>query len=248
MKVVAIIQARMGSTRLPGKVMKSLCGKTVLSHVIARVQACPYVDEVVVATTTVPQDDVIVKESEMAGAKVFRGSEGDVLSRYYEAAKETCADIVVRVTSDCPLFDPQVLSRMITLFLKLNASQPVVDYLGNSLESSFPVGLGAEIFSFVALEKASIEATKEYEREHVTPYIYLNPELFAVRNFANDEDLSFHRWTLDTSEDFELITTIYERLGKDGELFSTKSILDLFLKEPQLINVNSHVHQKQLGE
>lgn len=235
----------MGSTRLPGKVMKLLAGETVLSHVIRRVTACPEVDLVIVATTNLKQDDEIAAEAARNGASVFRGSESDVLARYYGAAIDADADVVVRVTSDCPLFDPNVLSRMLRQFLAANAG---VDYLSNSMERSFPRGLDAEVFTFAALKKAFCNATKDYEREHVTPYLYQHPEEFTLRNYANDKDLSFHRWTLDTADDYRLIDEIYKRLGTNGGIFSTESVLQLFEQYPDLLNINGHVRQKKLGE
>ncbi|HFQ80024.1 MAG TPA: acylneuraminate cytidylyltransferase, partial [Desulfobacterales bacterium] len=168
MKVTAIIQARMGSTRLPGKVMKHLTGKTVLQHVIDRVASARLLDEVIVATTISPQDDIIVTEAQKAGAKIFRGSEDDVLARYYHAAKTYKAEIIVRVTSDCPLFDPQILDEMLGIFLKENANGFNLDYMSNSLQPTFPRGLDAEIFTMRVLTKTFHEADKDYEREHVT--------------------------------------------------------------------------------
>ena len=238
----------MGSTRLPGKVMKHLAGKTVLSHVIARVKACPEVDEVVVATTTLPEDDVIAAEVVRCGAKVHLGSKDDVLSRYYGAAKEAKADVVIRVTSDCPLFDPLVLSRMMAVFQSAYVGANPIDYLGNSLARTFPRGLDAEVFTFSALQRAYEKANKDYEREHVTPYIYQHPEMFRLKNFAIDQDLSFHRWTLDTVEDYELLKSIYDHLGQGVGIFTTDEVLELFEKRPELIQINAHVHQKKLGE
>ncbi|MDH3348768.1 MAG: glycosyltransferase family protein [Desulfobulbaceae bacterium] len=248
MKVVAIIQARMGSTRLPGKVMKLLAGKTVLAHVIERVLACPLLDQVVVATTELEQDDAIVTEAVRCGAAFFRGSETDVLARYYGAARAAEAEIVVRVTSDCPLFDPQVLTAMLKQFLAADAEGGAVDYLSNSLEKSFPRGLDAEVFTFVALEKAFRKATKDYEHEHVTPYLYQHPEEFVLSCYNNKRDLSRYRWTLDTPDDFLLISEIYRRLGGGGGIFSTESVLQLFEQQPELFEINAHVQQKQLGE
>lgn len=248
LKTVVIIQARMGSTRLPGKVMKPLAGRTVLSHVIERVKACPEVDEMVVATTTFPEDDVVVAEAVGCGVKVHRGSKNDVLSRYYGAAEEAKADVVIRVTSDCPLFDPLVLSRMISIFQSEYAGADTIDYLSNSLKRTFPLGLDAEIFTFSALQRAHEGATKDYEREHVTPYIYQHPEIFRLKNFASDKDLSFYRWTLDTAEDYELLSIIYDQLGQGKGIFATDEVLELFGKRPELIQINAHVHQKKLGE
>lgn len=248
MKTVIIIQARMGSTRLPGKVMKQLCGRTVLAHVISRVQACPLVDEVVVATTTSSTDDVIVSEAERCEAKWFRGSEEDVLERYYLAAKEYHADVVVRVTSDCPLFEPKVLSQMLEYFKAGTGQELDMDYLSNTMNRSYPRGLDAEVFTFDALERAFREAHQHYEREHVTPYIYEHPEIFALHSQINDENLSAYRWTLDTQEDLRLIEGIYFDLYREGEIFTPDEVLALLREKPELVKHNAYVKQKRLRD
>lgn len=245
MKTVAIIQARMGSTRLPGKVMKNLGGKTVLNQVIARVKACPRVDEVVVATTVLPEDAIIVEESQRCGVMTFRGSEEDVLSRYYLAAREAGAEIIVRVTADCPFFDPQVLEKMLRQFQTARAEGRALDYLSNTLERTFPRGLDAEIFTMAALERAHREAGEPYEREHVTPYIYRHPESFALQSFRNPVYLSDHRWTLDTEEDWRLIEAVYAALDKQGTTFTTQAVLDLLGSRPELVALNAHIEQKK---
>ncbi|MGR3176665.1 MAG: cytidylyltransferase domain-containing protein [Candidatus Anammoxibacter sp.] len=248
MKIIAIIQARMGSTRLPGKVMKKLCGKTVLQHVIERVRACSLLNEVIVATTIFSADDEIVAESEKCGVKWFRGSEDDVLARYYWAAKKYGADIVVRITSDCPLFDPQLLGKMIEYFNRERDKGASVDYLSNSLISTFPRGLEAEVFTFKALEYAFHNANKPSEREHVTPYLYQHPELFCLKTYENNEDLSSYRWTLDTIDDFRLIKEIYSALYNDENIFLTDEVVELMRKRPELIEINAYVEQKKLGQ
>jgi spore coat polysaccharide biosynthesis protein SpsF len=247
MRTVAIIQARMGSTRLPGKIMKQLCGKTVLSHVISRVKACLLVDEVVVATTKSLADDVIVIESEKCCIHCFRGSEDDVLERYYLAAKEYQADVIIRITSDCPLFDSEVLTGMLEYFKTETEDGLEIDYLSNCLRRSYPRGLDAEVFTFKVLEKAYQEAQKSYEREHVTPYIYEHPEIFALYNQSNDEDISNYRWTLDVEEDWRLIEEIYKNLYH-GEIFTTDDVVDFLEENPELLMLNSHVEQKILKE
>lgn len=245
MRTIAIIQARMGSTRLPGKVLKPLGGRSVLSQVIRRVGACPGLTEVVVATTTHAEDDAIVAESERCGVETFRGDRDDVLSRYYLAAKAHEASLVVRVTSDCPLFDPTLLGAMLAAYHAGEAP----DYLSNTLERRYPRGLDAEIFTFAALERAHREATKPYEREHVTPHLYQHPERFSVRQYApGGEDHSALRWTLDTPEDFTFLSAVYDVLGPDGASFTTQDVLALLAERPELIALNSHVRQKQLGE
>jgi spore coat polysaccharide biosynthesis protein SpsF len=243
---VAVIQARMGSTRLPGKVMKVLRGRTVLGHVITRVRACPLLDAVVVATTTASLDDVIVAESQRCGAEIFRGSEDDVLARYYGAAREAGAAIVVRVTSDCPLFDPQVLTALLQEFHQARAVGRPLDYLSNTLERTFPRGLDAEIFTFAALAQAYREAARPYEREHVTPYIYQHPEVFTLGSYRQSEDQSHRRWTLDTEDDWRLIQAVYEALYEENRLFTTQEVMTLLAARPDLVALNAHVEQKEL--
>lgn len=247
MKTVAIIQARMGSTRLPGKVMKQLCGKSVLAHVINRVKACPLVDEVIVATTNSTSDDLIVAESEICRAKWFRGSEEDVLERYYLAAKEYNADVVVRVTSDCPLFDHEVLTQMLDYFNTQIITGQQIDYLSNALNGrSYPRGLDAEVFTFNALENTFLKADKLYEREHVTPYIYEHPDIFTSHSYKWEKDYSYYRWTLDTEDDFKLISNIYSELYEEENIFTTDDVLSLLENKTELIKINAHVKQKNL--
>lgn len=241
-KTVIIIQARLGSTRLPNKVLKDLCGSPVLWHVVNRVRQAKLVSEIIIATTTLPEDDAIRDFCEENNIKFYRGSSENVLSRYYEAAKKYKAETVIRITSDCPVIDPVLLDSMIEEYLNSNA-----DYMSNSLVRTFPRGLDAEIFSFAALEKTYKEASKQYELEHVTPYIYRHPELFKLKNYANDTDLSFHRWTLDTDEDYKLISEIYNALYPVNKLFLWKDILKLFEMRPELLEINKHIEQKKLS-
>ena len=248
MKVVAIVQARTGSTRLPRKVLMDLCGRTVLFRVIERVKACPEIDDIVIATTILPADEEIVAEAERCGVRWFRGSEEDVLERYFLAAKECGADAVLRITSDCPLLDPDLLGIMIREFKRLKRSDRPVDYLSNCLERSYPRGLDAEIFTFKALESAFLSAGLPAEREHVTPYLYGHPELFSVHSITGAVDHSGHRWTLDTSADYDLIVEIYRNLHQEGRIFTTAQVLDLLSKRPGLAAINAHVRQKELSE
>lgn len=248
MKTIAIIQARMGSTRLPGKVMKKLCTQTVLTHVINRVKACHRIDQIVIATTTSNEDDCLIKEAERLEVKWFRGSENNVLERYYLAAKEFQADAIMRITSDCPLLDVEILDDLLSFFQEESKMGLDIDYLSNNLRRSFPRGLDAELFTFKALEIAYHNATKDYEKEHVTPYIYEHPDLFSLHNLAHDDDLSFHRWTLDTAEDYKLIKIIYENLYQENHLFGMDDILEFLEENPELIKINAHIQQKQLGD
>jgi len=245
MKVAAIIQARMGSTRLPGKVMKEILGKPVILWDLDRVYLSKLIDEIVVAIPYGKENDVIVDTITKYNDKIIttRGSEVDVLDRYYRAAVQTNADVVVRITSDCPLIDPVVIDQVIKQFLDNDC-----DYCSNSLARTYPRGLDTEVFSFKALEDAWDEAKRDYEREHVTPYIIENPDKFKLLNLANDTDLSYLRWTLDTKEDFEFINAVYKRIYPKKTLFSMEDVLELLDKEPELIDINRHNEQKQVHQ
>lgn len=248
MKVVAIIQARMGSSRLPGKVMKTLGGDTVLAQVVKRVRNCSLLDEIVVATTDGADDIAIVAEAERLGLASFRGSADDVLARYCGAAQMADADVVVRVTSDCPVFDGFLLQEMLAEFTARRESSQPCDYLSNSLERTYPRGLDAEIFSRAALDEAGARATERYEREHVTPYIYHHPEKFRLCHFKAGKDLSELRWTLDTPEDYRFLAEVFARLGRGGTLFGTTQVLALLDAHPELVEINRQIRQKELRD
>jgi spore coat polysaccharide biosynthesis protein SpsF len=247
MRIAVIIQARMGSNRLPGKVMKMIKGKTIIEHIVDRVKCCSMVDDIIIATTTNIQDDLIVEETIRLGQKIFRGSEQDVLSRYYNAATKYQSDIILRITSDCPLIDPILIDQMIIKYIDLNKTK-IIDYLSNKIKPTYPRGLDVEIFSYKTLEKTFIEAIKDYEREHVTPYIYLNPEKFKMYSYENNMDFSYLRWTLDTKEDFELIKIIYDELYISNKIFGFKEALKLVNDNPSYVEINKHIKQKELGE
>jgi spore coat polysaccharide biosynthesis protein SpsF (cytidylyltransferase family) len=244
-KITAIVQARMGSTRLLGKVMIDICGKAVLFHIIDRLKACELLDEIVIATTVSDKDDVIFDAVSNYDKSIglFRGPEENVLERYYLAAKKANTDVIVRVTSDDPLLDPSVIDDLIREFLRNDC-----DYVSNSLNKTFPLGLDAEVFSFKTLERAYHDASRAYEKEHVTPYIIENPDKFKLLNVANDIDLSHLRWTMDTKEDFEFINTVYKRIFPKKHLFLMDDVLELLDKEPELIEINKHIKQKQMHE
>lgn len=243
MKTVAIIQARMGSTRLPGKVMMKISGKTVLEHVITRVKQSKLIDEIIIATTVKLDDDAIVEESKRLEVKYYRGSEEDVLSRYYYAAEKNNADVIIRITSDCPLIDPHIIDKIIK-FYKENKYEIVTNAGSDLSQRTYPRGLDTEVFSFRQLEYAFMKATEKYQREHVTPYIYENYD--KIHYYKNDKDYSKHRWTLDTEEDFELITIIYDELYKKQHDFYFGNIIGLFERKPELFNINSNIEQKKL--
>ena len=240
LKVVAIIQARMGSTRLPGKVLLDLAGASVLSRVLERVRRTDSIDEVVVATTDRPSDDIIVQECLRYQIPVFRGQEEDVLDRYYRAAVSAKADVVVRITSDCPLIDPEVTGKTVQAFM---AEHP--DYASNCLVRTYPRGLDTEVMTLRTLERAWREATQPYERAHVTPYIYENPGEFKLLSVTGEADWSGHRWTVDTPEDLELVRSVYARLNHRNQ-FLWRDVLDLLQREPELAELNRTVAQKAL--
>lgn len=232
--IVCIIQARMGSTRLPGKVSRPILGKPMLARQIERVKQARLIDKIVVATTTKSDDDIIFSIAHDAGVGCFRGSENDVLGRYYQAAKKARADIVIRITGDCPLSDPKVIDETIGYFLK-NIKD--IDYTSKPI--NYPEGLDMEIFQFNVLERAWKEAIKPSEREHVTPYIYNHPEIFRIRTWQNGvENLSAMHWSVDTSEDFLFITKIFEKLYPQNPFFSKDDVVGLLQKEPKLLFIN----------
>lgn len=239
-KVVAIVQARMGSTRLPGKVLMDLGKVPVLERVLRRVQRAVQVQEVAVATTDKSADRAIVQECERLGVACVCGSEDDVLDRYQKAAKVLAADIVVRITSDCPLIDPQLIDETLASFFDKQA-----DYASNSLHCTYPRGLDAEVFTVAGLQRAGAEATRAYEREHVTPYFYEHPEIFKVIHVTGEADYSHYRWTLDTPEDLQLIRAVYSHMGNRDD-FSWLDVIQLMERRPELADLNAHIVQKPL--
>ncbi len=243
--VVAIIQARMKSTRLPGKVLKNIAEKPMLAHVIERLKNTKLINEMVIATSVKEEDRIISRLANDFGVKSFAGSEEDVLDRYYQAAKRYEANVVVRITSDCPLIDPGVVDKVIAFYLR---DRDTVDYVSNSLKRSYPRGLDTEVFSFEVLKRTWQEAKEPYQREHVTPYIYEHPEIFCLANVENSQDLSYMRWAVDEEKDLEFVREIYKKLYKDGKIFLTKDILALLRKEPQLLDISKEVKQKALIE
>jgi spore coat polysaccharide biosynthesis protein SpsF len=234
MKKVAIIQARMCSSRLPGKVLMDISGKSLLWHVINRIKHCEKVDTVVVATTNKPEDHAIIKLAAGAGVESFAGSEDDVLDRYYQAAKMFNADSIVRITADCPVIDPQIVDEVINEYLEKG-----YDICG--LSGSFPDGLDVGIFSFETLEDAWTNAKLPSEREHVCPYMLNHPERFKLGEYVKFKDFGHHRWTIDEENDLQFIREIYSRLYKPGKIFITDDILNLLEREPELVKINNGI-------
>ncbi len=241
-RTVAIVQARTGSTRLPGKVLLDLLGQPMLAHVVARLRRCRSLDGIVIATTTEAEDDPIVALCRELNCDCFRGSRDDVLDRYFRAAREARASVVVRVTADCPLVASELVDQIVLEFARL---QPDVDYASNTLPPrSFPRGLDTEVFRFDVLERIQREDRNPDWREHVTPYIYRHPGLFRLHAVRNDADLSALRWTVDTPEDLELVRQIYSALG--GNDFSWRQALALVERDSRLRTLNAEVVQKCL--
>ncbi|MFH1265020.1 MAG: glycosyltransferase family protein [Planctomycetota bacterium] len=242
MNVVAIIQARMGSTRLPGKVLLDLAGRTMLARVVRRVGRAALIDEVMVATADAPDDDAIVEECRRLRVPCFRGSEHDVLDRFHRAAIAHRADVVVRITADCPLIDPEVTDRVIRAFVD---ERP--DYASNILRRTYPRGLDTEVMTAAALVRASSEAGEAYQRTHVTPYLYQHPKSFRLLSVAGVEDLSAHRWTVDSPRDLQFARAVYQRMAGD-DAFSWHDVCRLVAEEPTLADLNRDVRQKALVE
>lgn len=232
----------MGSTRLPGKVLKDLEGESVLARVVSRLRRARLIDELLIATTDQPADDVIVEECKRCYVPVFRGDEKDVLDRYFRAAQFYRAGIVVRITSDCPLIDPEITDKTIGAFLD---ARP--DYASNALVRTYPRGLDTEVVTLEALERAWRAAREPYQRAHVTPYIYQNEAAFTILPVAGDADYSHHRWTLDTPEDLAFIRAVYARV-QDRETFGWRETLDILEREPELLEMNRLVQQKAMHE
>lgn len=237
MKTGIIIQARMSSTRLPGKVMMVLAGHKVLWHVYERCRRSLLADFVVVATSLDASDDAIEKFCMENSIPVFRGSLGDVLSRYYDCAKKFGLDTVVRVTSDCPLIEPTIIDGSIELF-----RESKVDYVSNALQRTFPRGLDCEVFSFAALERASAAARDPYDRKHVTPYIVKHMSTLAYE--VAPEFRANFRLTLDEPMDYELLDKVYREFYRNGSMVRTASVIKYLINHPELAGTNLHIMQK----
>jgi spore coat polysaccharide biosynthesis protein SpsF len=238
--VVAIIQARMGSNRLPGKTIADVVGCPMLVRVVERIKRAKTIHTVVVATTTDTVDQVIVDLCKLHKYKVFRGSVNNVLDRYYQAAKANKAEVIVRLCADSPLIDTNLIDDVVTAFL---SSNPPVDYASNRLHRTYPMGLDAEVFSLEVLNKAWREAKAEYQKEHVTPYMYEPGTPCKVLSVTGEKMLGHYRWTVDMQEDLELVRKIYQCFG-GKDTFTWLEVIDLMNKEPTLATINSNVQQK----
>lgn len=240
--ITAIIQARMNSSRLPGKVMLRLLEKPILAHIIDRVRRSKSVHEVIVATTTSSLDDPLVSYvKHETQCKVFQGSEEDVLSRFYECARQHPSEFIVRITADDPLKDPTIIDQAIGYLL----NDPDLDYCSNTITPTYPEGVDVEVFKFTALEDAFRNAKLKSEREHVTPFLWNNSKRYKLKNFTQAEDLSSWRWTLDTPQDLQLIQKIYERFYEGDSYFSYELIVQYLKENPHLITTNANTPRNQ---
>lgn len=235
-RVVAIVQARVGSTRLPGKVLMPLAGRPMVAHVLERARAIRGVHAVVAAVPDLPVDDPLADICERSGALVVRGSSDDVLARYARAAVKSRADVVVRITADCPLLSPTVSAQVLDRFEDC-------DYASNTLTRTYPRGLDTEVFSAAALLAANEEASDSAEREHVTPFIYRRPDRFRLIHVMNDVDLSGGRWTVDTPDDMSFASAVYDCLGPVFELVDVLALLE---RNPNIASLNRGTAQKPL--
>ncbi len=238
--VIAIIQARLGSTRLPSKVLKKIENKTLLELYINRLKPSKLINKVVIATTVNIEDDAIEQLAEEINIECFRGSENDLLDRYYQCAKKYNGDIVVRVTPDDPFVDYEVVDRAIQIYLDGD-----YDFVINHFEPTFPEGLDVEVYSINALKESWEKAKLLSEREHVFPYIQNNQNQFKIHNFKQDKDYSHLRWTIDHQCDFDMTKEIYSHLYKTKQIFLQNDILELLEKHPEIAKMNSHIKRKE---
>ena len=241
-KTVAIIQARMNSERLPGKILENIEGQSMLERVVRRVMKAKNIDQVIVATTDRPADDLTAAKVEGLGIEAVRGSEDDVLDRYRQAADVSNADHIVRVSADSPFVDPAVIDDIIDKYKNAR-----VHYASNKLNPSFPLGLDAEVFSRDALERAWKESTEPFERAHVTYFMYSNPLKFKLLPVTTTPDRHSWRWTVDTPEDLEFARTVFNRLGGSND-FSWTDVVSLIEREPDIALINSHIAAKPVSE
>lgn len=233
MNIVALIQARVGSTRFPNKVFANLSGKPLIWHVVNRLKYSTLIDKIVLATTNNIFDDELVKWSNENNVNCFRGDENNVLERFYFAAKKYKADIVVRITADDPFKDPKIIDKVIELLIKDN-----LDFAYNNNPPTFPEGLDTEVFTFDALEKAYLNSKDGFEKEHVTQYFYRNSEIFKQSNYSNIENRSFLRWTIDTLKDYQMVQKVYDKLYRGNQIFYMDDILVLLEKHPEISKIN----------
>lgn len=244
MRIIGIVQGRMNSSRLPGKILKTIAGKPMLAQVVERARQSQWIDEVAFATTSDPSDDPVERFCKRMGYPVYRGSLLDVLDRFYQAAKMMRADVVVRFTADCPLLDPGLVDETIQAFLDSG-----VDFAANRLpppfKRTYPIGLDTEVCSFAALERAWREATAKHDREHVLPYLYEKEGRFKVYVLNYQHDYGHMRWTVDTPEDLVLVRRIFRKMARKPN-FTWLDVVKLVESQPQLAQINAGVQHKTM--
>jgi spore coat polysaccharide biosynthesis protein SpsF len=242
--VIAIVQARLSSTRLKGKVLKPILGRPLLWYVVSRLQRAAKVHKVLVATSIDASDDALAEWCAQEGIGCYRGNLDDVLERFASAADQELGNIIVRICGDCPLIDPAIVDKAIEEFC---TPLGVYDYMSNTLERTYPRGMDVEVFSIEALNIAAHKAQLQPEREHVTPYLYLHPERFRLGAFKQDIDQSHLRLTVDTERDLQLITLLLEELLPRNPHFDLQDIIECLQKHPDWQKINAEVQQKELG-
>lgn len=241
MKVDAIIQARTGSKRLPNKIFYELAGFPLLHHVVNRLLPSKEIDQIIISTTKSKNDNKIEEWCLNNNIQIFRGSEENVLRRYYETALKFNSDIIVRVTADDPFKDFRIIDKAIKIL-----KERKIDYVTNNLPVSFPEGLDVEVFTFNALERSYFNSTTNFEKEHVTQYIQKNQNLFKIFNIKNDVNLSNYRWTIDTIKDYEFVRKVYNQLYKNKNFFLPEDIYKLLDKYPKLKEININEKRSDL--
>ena len=234
--IIAIIQARLGSTRLPKKVFADIEKKPLIWHVVDRLKSSKKIDKIIIATTKNPIDNDLESWAKIEGVKLYRGSENNVLERFYFAAKQYSADIVVRITADDPFKDPVIIDRVID-----NLINKKLDFCYNNNPPTFPEGLDAEVFTFNAIERAYFNCSNDFEKEHVTQYMYKNKTLFKQFNIINKKNLSNFRWTIDTKLDYEMVKQVYKHLYNPNRIFLMDDILELLDKRHEISEINKNV-------
>lgn len=238
-KATIMIQARVGSRRFPKKVLVKIEKKPLISHVINRVKLGKGIDQIILITTKRKDDKILLKIANENGILSFAGNSNDVLDRHYQCAKLYNADPIIRITGDCPLIDPNLITKFLRYFRTKK-----YDYTNNNIPPSYPNGLDVEIFSFKALEKAALNAKMQSEREHVSPYIRNNPKKFKIYSFKNKIDLSKHRWTVDEKKDLKFVRKVFS-LMRPKLIFYTEDILKIISKNPQILKINSGINPNE---
>lgn len=239
MTVQIYVQARMGASRLPGKPLLKVLGRTLLSYLLQRLKRSKLSSKVVVLTTQHPRDDLIIQEAISNGADAFRGSEENVLERYFKASEKYNPEIIVRITADCPLMDPAIIDEVVALLVETRC-----DYASNTLERTYPRGMDVEAFTAQALKRAYENAADPFEKEHVTPYFYRRPEQFKIAQQKQNVDHSDWRWTVDTYDDYILISKLISALYPQNPSFNLNDLTRCYLEHPEWASINAHVVQK----